>query len=301
MQSIEMPRRAYSEQPSRLSLGSVRLSDYGEGLGVLEEYVGIDSGFFPPMEVIEEDFGREEMMSPERSELDVARRETMARDSDFGFEVPLGMDESTVTLAPQLGESPVRQVEEYEEPAFHGGNDVEVESSVRGGDVGGFSSGVEDVDVDVDVEQEEATAASSAKRSAKKRTTKVSRHGIEYPSLPPGVVKRLATTLAKTSGAKGKITPDAMKAIMQASDWFFEQIGDDLQAYAKHAHRKTIDESDMLTLMRRQRQTNSQMTPFALAQRHLPRELLQELRMTPPVPLKKRRKTETEAEDQDVT
>jgi hypothetical protein len=66
MQSIEMPRRAYSEQPSRLSLGSVRLSDYGEGLGVLEEDVGIDSGFFPPMEVIEEDLGREEMLSPER-------------------------------------------------------------------------------------------------------------------------------------------------------------------------------------------------------------------------------------------
>jgi histone H3/H4 len=177
----------------------------------------------------------------------------MARDSDFGFEVPLGMDESTVVLAPQLGESPVRQVEEYEEPAFHGGSDVEVESSVGGGDVGGFSSGAEDVDVDVDVgvEQEEATAKSSAKRSTKKRTTKISRHGIEYPSLPPGVVKRLATTFAKTSGAKGKITPDAMKAIMQASDWFFEQIGDDLQAYAKHAHRKTIDESDMLTLMRR--------------------------------------------------
>jgi hypothetical protein len=39
---------------------------------------------------------------------------------------------------------------------------------------------------------------------------------------------------------------------MQASDWFFEQLGEDLQAYAKHAGRKTIDESDVLTLMKRQ-------------------------------------------------
>jgi len=68
MQSIEMPRRAYSEQPSRLSLGSVRFSDYGEGLEALRsDDVGIDSGFFPPMAPIDEgDFGLEEMPSFER-------------------------------------------------------------------------------------------------------------------------------------------------------------------------------------------------------------------------------------------
>ncbi|KAH8162061.1 hypothetical protein CIB48_g6165 [Xylaria polymorpha] len=77
---------------------------------------------------------------------------------------------------------------------------------------------------------------------------------------------------------------------MQATDWFFEQLGDDLSAYAKHAGRKTIDESDMITLMRRQRQTNASTTPFALAQRYLPRELLQELRMPVPIPSKGPRK-----------
>ncbi|KAK0656465.1 centromere kinetochore component CENP-T-domain-containing protein [Cercophora newfieldiana] len=315
MQSIEMPRRAYSEQPSRLSMGSMRYSDFGDGLGVLAEVgedVGIDSGFFPPMEGIDEgNFELEEMPLFERSELDIARRETLVRDSDFEFEVPLGMDENTVVLAPQIGESPVRQPEDHDEPEpmLHSRSGAD-DSSVADGDAGGFSSGAEDVDVDVGVEQEEVTAKSAAKRPAKKKTTKMSKYGIEYPSLPQGVVKRLATTFAKTSGAKGKITPDALKAIMQASDWFFEQVGDDLQAYAKHAHRKTIEESDMLTLMKRYvlflymngyLRTGSQMTPFALAQRHLPRELLQDLRMTPPVPLKKRRKTGGDAEDEDVT
>ncbi|KAK8000047.1 centromere kinetochore component CENP-T-domain-containing protein [Apiospora arundinis] len=105
----------------------------------------------------------------------------------------------------------------------------------------------------------------------KKPGKKISKHGIEYPSLPQGVVKRLATTFAKTAGmGKAKISPDTLDAIMQATDWFFEQLGDDLQAYANHAGRKTIDESDMIALMRRQRQTNSSTTPFALAQRHLP-------------------------------
>ncbi|KAK7962404.1 uncharacterized protein PG986_003229 [Apiospora aurea] len=125
----------------------------------------------------------------------------------------------------------------------------------------------------------------------KKPGKKISKHGIEYKSLPQGVVKRLATTFAKTAGmGKAKISPDTLDAIMQATDWFMEQLGDDLQAYAKHAGRKTIDESDMITLMRRQRQTNSSTTPFALAQRHLPRELLQELRMPVPAPIKGPRK-----------
>lgn len=160
-------------------------------------------------------------------------------------------------------------------------------------------------------------------RGPVKRTIKISKYGIEYPSLPPAVVKRLAQNFAKAGGIKGKITPDAMKSIMQASDWFFEQMSEDLQAYAKHAGRKTIDESDVLTLMKRygtiyhwvfqirlhmtltllpsrQRQINPNTTPFALAQRNLPRELLQELRMPPPVIPKKRRKIKG-VDDDDVT
>ncbi len=87
----------------------------------------------------------------------------------------------------------------------------------------------------------------------KKAGKKISKHGIEYPSLPRGVIKRLATTFAKTAGVggKAKISADTLDAITQATDWFFEQLADDLQAYAKHAGRKTIDESDMITLMRR--------------------------------------------------
>lgn len=85
----------------------------------------------------------------------------------------------------------------------------------------------------------------------RKKGKKISRYGIEYPSLPINVVKRLATTCAKTAGSKGKISPDTLDAIMQATEWFFEQLGDDLSAYAKHAGRKTIDESDMIALMRR--------------------------------------------------
>ncbi|KAK3330933.1 centromere kinetochore component CENP-T-domain-containing protein [Apodospora peruviana] len=326
VQSIELPRRAISEQPGRrLSLGSVRMSDYYFNANELRsEDVGIDSGFFPPMGAFDEDndaaFGTDDEAAgyDDRQETDVGRRES-GRESDFGIVMPGDMNESTFVMAPQLQDSPTRPQVDFNEPMFD--ND-DPRSDDGGSSVGGGGHMIEEdwqvddggggnettVGVDASEMNDDATvlAKSAALQrggsKSKKRCKKVSKHGIEYPALPPAVVKRLAQTFAKTSGAKGKITPDELKAIMQASEWFFEQLGDDLEAYAKHAHRKTIDESDMLTLMKRQRQTSSQTTPFALAQRYLPRELLQELRMTP-APLKKCRKANNSAveEDEEVT
>jgi len=121
------------------------------------------------------------------------------------------------------------------------------------------------------------------RRVIKKRNIRVSKHGIQYPSLPAGVVKKIATRFARTSGnSKAKINKETLEAIMLASDWFFEQVSDDLGTYSRHAGRNTIDESDVVTLMARQRQINASTTPFSLAQSYLPRELLQEIRMVPP-------------------
>lgn len=49
----------------------------------------------------------------------------------------------------------------------------------------------------------------------------------------------------------------------------------------------------------RQRQINATTTPFALAQRHLPRELLQDLRMAPPSKLNRGRQLDRVDEDED--
>jgi histone H3/H4 len=105
----------------------------------------------------------------------------------------------------------------------------------------------------------DASAAASQpkpKRAKNKKPIRVSRHGIPYSSLPAGVVKKLATTFARTSGSSSaKISKETLAAIQQASDWFFEQVSDDLGAYAGHAGRKTIDETDVVTLMQRYVQT----------------------------------------------
>jgi histone H3/H4 len=90
------------------------------------------------------------------------------------------------------------------------------------------------------------------KPSKQKARLKESRYGIPYPSLPSGVVKKLTTAALKSSGkSKTRVNAPILAAVMQASDWFFEQLGEDLEAYSNHAKRKTIDESDVVTLMKR--------------------------------------------------
>lgn len=257
MQSIEMPRRAISEQPRY----SMRMSDYGGGMNDpgSDEDAGIDSAFFPRQwddnAVIAEE---EDEDGYDRFAGEAARRETMlaGRYSDFGaIDIPnMDGDQSTFMLAPQMESSPVRGSSPMNEPFGYDDEPddeplpdetVDVERAAEQ-EAENDNDDVEMGDLDI----EEAVTAKRAPRSAarkKKPGKKVSKHGIEYPSLPQGVVKRLAQRFA----GKTKIGPDTMTAIMQASDWFFEQLGDDLQAFAKHAGRKTIDESDMAALMRR--------------------------------------------------
>ncbi|OQE37107.1 hypothetical protein PENCOP_c010G04550 [Penicillium coprophilum] len=87
---------------------------------------------------------------------------------------------------------------------------------------------------------------------AQGKQKKISRHGIPVPNLPSGVVKKLATRFARSgAGPKAKINKAALAAIEQASSWYFEQASQDLAAYSRHAGRKTIDESDVTTLLRR--------------------------------------------------
>jgi histone H3/H4 len=125
----------------------------------------------------------------------------------------------------------------------------------------------------------------ASKRSTTTKELRISKHGIEYPPLPTTLVKTLAQTFTRQYSGSSKLPKDALLAIHQASEWFFEQASEDLAAYATHAGRKTIDEADAVALMRRQRvlggKGSQSQTLFSLAQRFLPRELLGEVRMRP--------------------
>lgn len=267
MQSIELARRQTLDNQSRYS---IRMSDYGPmNDPPSDDGVGIDSAFFPRANWDDgtgDDSGMaglgDDDATFDRIDHDEAgRRETLGRESFGAIDVNFDeADQSTVMLQPQIESSPRREGFSSPQNEPFGMEDSPLPEAMEvdddGNDNGPLDLGVQgddDVDFgDSDLETAAAaaivqTAKSSRSKLLRKPGKKTSQHGIEYPSLPPGVVKRVAQRFA----GKSKISPDTLAALVQASDWFFEQLGDDLSAYAKHAGRKTIEESDMLTLMRR--------------------------------------------------
>ncbi|KAJ4310531.1 hypothetical protein N0V94_008387 [Neodidymelliopsis sp. IMI 364377] len=150
----------------------------------------------------------------------------------------------------------------------------------------------------------EDPASVQKRMGVRRKELKLSRLGLDYPSFPAAPVKKLALSFMKSQGSKAHLSKDTLAALVQTTDDFFEQMGIDLAAYAQHAGRSTIEESDVLALMRRAdsprtRKTSSTTTSFSLAQKMLPRELLQQLRMQPQLRLKgqKRKRMPTIQED----
>ncbi|KAF8525678.1 centromere kinetochore component CENP-T-domain-containing protein [Trichophaea hybrida] len=131
-------------------------------------------------------------------------------------------------------------------------------------------------------DEEDLEISASPRRNAKTLPTKkkkkimsVAATGIEYPPFPRKVIKKLAI-------AHGKIGNETLNALARYTEDFFAQAAEDLEAFARHAGRRTINETDAVQLLRRQRKINLQTTTFSLVQKHLPRELSQEIRMLVP-------------------
>ncbi|KAF9998898.1 hypothetical protein BGZ80_008318 [Entomortierella chlamydospora] len=103
---------------------------------------------------------------------------------------------------------------------------------------------------------------------APKKTVRLSAAGIPVPSMPTTLQKQLVNTFSRS-----RVSQEAMAVILEGSHQFFEQAANDLAAYAEHAGRKTIDESDVECLMKRLRITNEKVSVESLLQRYLPREL----------------------------
>ena len=107
-----------------------------------------------------------------------------------------------------------------------------------------------------------------------RRTRKLhtSAYGHTYPPLPAKVIKDIAGRFTNK-----RISKELLSSLEKASNLFFENVAGDLKAYAKHAGRKTIDESDAMMLMQRQRVVSEKVTVAALAETHLHRELYTEV------------------------
>jgi histone H3/H4 len=179
------------------------------------------------------------------------------------------------------------------------------------------------IDRSLQMQSPERLAAAKERTARKAKELRISQRGLEYPSFPTAPVKKLALGFMKSQGSKAQLNKDALTALVKVTDDFFEQIGIDLAAYAQHGGRKMIEESDVIALMkryvtfisvqacaclylmlmhrRRTRKTTNNSTSFSLAQKLLPRELLQQLRMEPPQKLRgqKRKRLNTIQEEED--
>lgn len=105
--------------------------------------------------------------------------------------------------------------------------------------------------LDRSLQAPEASASVQKRLGGKRKELKLSRVGLDYPSFPAAPVKKLALSFMKSQGSKAQLNKETLAALVQTTDDFFEQMGIDLAAYAQHAGRSTIEESDVLALMRR--------------------------------------------------
>jgi histone H3/H4 len=176
--------------------------------------------------------------------------------------------------------------------------------------------------IDRSLQSPEHRTPAKERNVRKAKEVRISQRGLEYPSFPAASVKKLALGFMKSQGSKASLNKDTLAALVKVTDDFFEQIGIDLAAYAQHGGRKVIEESDVIALMKRYgtfrsvqssctpsltyldrtRKTTSNSTSFSLAQKMLPRELLQQLRMEPPQKLrgqKRKRLNTIQEEDED--
>lgn len=124
----------------------------------------------------------------------------------------------------------------------------------------------------------EAAASPHAPRPKK---LKLTRKGNTVPALPSSLVKRTAIdSMTRIGKRRPTVSRESLAALEQATEWFFEQVGEDLEAYSDHAkRRKRIDDTDVITLMKRQRVIGRGRTLAELAQEFLPDKVLLDLHL----------------------
>ncbi|KAJ8417907.1 hypothetical protein AAFF_G00227500 [Aldrovandia affinis] len=89
----------------------------------------------------------------------------------------------------------------------------------------------------------------------------------EKPGLPKSFIMSTFKHFAKT-----KVSPVVYPVLKDIMDKYFNRLADDLEAYATHAKRKTIEVQDVELLMRRQGFVTDSMPVNVLIEKYLPHE-----------------------------
>ncbi|XP_060131959.1 centromere protein T isoform X2 [Zootoca vivipara] len=103
-----------------------------------------------------------------------------------------------------------------------------------------------------------------------KKPAKRACRGKSEPALPSKFVKNVFACYVKMPVAR-----DAFKTVKNCVNLYFKQLSDNLEAYANHARRKTIEPADLELLMRRQGLITDKIPLNVLIERHMPLEYRQ--------------------------
>ncbi|NXT29946.1 CENPT protein, partial [Syrrhaptes paradoxus] len=87
------------------------------------------------------------------------------------------------------------------------------------------------------------------------------------PQVPSSLINKIFSHYVKMP-----VTRDAFRIVEKCTQRYFKQLSDDLEAYSKHAGRKTVEMADLEVLMRRQGLVTDKMPLHVLIERHLPLE-----------------------------
>jgi histone H3/H4 len=288
--TAEMGRRALSEGPpdryTRNSFGSIRMSGFGlEELRrqseKMEDVSGIGDDYVPEMG--DEEVDMDITQGGETLGLRKIQRDEDEIEEDL-FVSPNGGNDDDGTFLLQMPEAAGQSLPRptispslkrpLEQPSHHQDEDFEDVHSGSNGDAGPINTFGERSPT---ITRKQTPLEAIASRPRKK--LKLTRHGTTVPPLPTSLIKRIAIDARTRVGKKKPVLgKDHVNALEQATEWFFEQVGEDLEAYANHARRKKrVTGDDVLTLMRRQRLCRQPGELAKLAKEWLPRKVLEEL------------------------
>ncbi|KAK5044248.1 hypothetical protein LTR13_000604 [Exophiala sideris] len=274
----EMGRRAISEEPtgrlSRYSFGSIRMSDFGSELEVRRESDFLrrkKQKISPEYRVPEYDYEPLDFGGETEHLEDLGRSPS-----------PVPADESAVSMSP-VDVSFQLEFAEEEAASSHaqaGRRDIVQDSTPDEDPEQVHDESLMDIAAAPGTSPERLPTLEldqvETSSQPRRKKLKMTRHGTTVPSLPRSLIKRVAIDAqARLGNRKPKLGQEHMQALEQATEWFFEQIGEDLEAYSNHARRKKrIDRSDVHMLMRRQRVLQGDGELQKAAQDLLPDEVL---------------------------
>uniref|UniRef100_A0A8W8KC89 CENP-T/Histone H4 histone fold domain-containing protein n=1 Tax=Magallana gigas TaxID=29159 RepID=A0A8W8KC89_MAGGI len=125
---------------------------------------------------------------------------------------------------------------------------------------------------DTPVPQPLVTQPVKDKQTNRSKATKKPRVKVQSLTLPAVTIRQTFNHFCKM-----RVDKDTLPELVKITDEYFDRVAQDLEAFAHHAGRKTIDERDAELLLKRQKIITNTTSLTHLVEKYLPMELRQEI------------------------